>query len=34
MTAPTTALVSGDGLELVAPGERRSATFAISVERA
>jgi galactose mutarotase-like enzyme len=34
MTAPTNALVSGDGLELVAPGERRSATFAISVERA
>ena len=33
MTAPTNALVSGDGLELVPPGESRSATFAITVER-
>ncbi|MDQ3934971.1 MAG: aldose 1-epimerase [Actinomycetota bacterium] len=31
MTAPTNALVSGRDLELVAPGETRSATFAISV---
>ena len=33
MTAPTNALVSGRDLELVPPGETRSATFAISVER-
>ena len=33
MTAPTNALVSGDGLQLVPPGESRSATFAITVER-
>ena len=32
MTAPTNALVSGDGLQLVPPGESRSATFAITVE--
>jgi aldose 1-epimerase len=32
MTAPTNALVSGDGLGLVPPGESRSATFAITVE--
>lgn len=31
MTAPANALVSGEGLTLVEPGERRSATFAISV---
>jgi len=31
MTAPADALVSGDALELVPAGERRSATFAISV---
>jgi aldose 1-epimerase len=34
MTAPTNALVNGRDLPLVAPGETRSATFAISVERA
>ena len=34
MTAPTDALRSGRGLELVEPGERRAATFAISVTRA
>ena len=34
MTAPTNALASGRDLELVPPGETRSATFAISVERA
>jgi aldose 1-epimerase len=34
MTAPTDALRSGQGLELVEPGERRTATFAISVTRA
>jgi galactose mutarotase-like enzyme len=34
MTAPTNALVSGDGLQLVPPGESRSATFSITVERA
>ena len=34
MTAPTNALASGQDLELVPPGETRSATFAISVERA
>ena len=33
MTAPTDALVSGRDLPLVAPGETRSATFAITVER-
>jgi hypothetical protein len=33
MTAPTNALASGDRLELVPPGETRSATFAISVAR-
>ena len=33
MTAPTNALVSGDGLEVAAPGESRSATFSVSVER-
>ena len=31
MTAPTNALVSGDGLQLVPPGDRRSATFSITV---
>jgi galactose mutarotase-like enzyme len=31
MTAPTNALVSGDGLRLVAPGERFRASFAITV---
>jgi aldose 1-epimerase len=34
MTAPTDALRSGRGLEFVEPGERRTATFAISVTRA
>jgi galactose mutarotase-like enzyme len=34
MTAPTNALVSGDGLALVPPGESRSATFSITVEAA
>jgi aldose 1-epimerase len=34
MTAPTNALVSGDDLQLVPPGDSRSATFAITVERA
>ena len=33
MTAPTNALVSGQGLQLVPPGESRSATFGVSVER-
>src|SRR4051794_18754673 len=33
MTAPTNALVSGQHLPLVPPGESRSAAFAISVER-
>ncbi len=32
MAAPTNALRSGDGLRLLAPGERHSATFAISVQ--
>jgi aldose 1-epimerase len=32
MTAPTNALVSGDALALVPPGESRSATFAVTVE--
>ena len=32
MTAPTNALVSGNGLELVPPGESRSATFSVTVE--
>jgi aldose 1-epimerase len=32
MTAPTNALVTGDGLEVVAPGESRSSTFSVSVE--
>ena len=31
MTAPTNALVSGQDLQLVAPGESRSATFTVSV---
>jgi galactose mutarotase-like enzyme len=34
MTAPTNALASGRDLQLAAPGEPRSATFAISVARA
>jgi aldose 1-epimerase len=34
MTAPTNALVSGRSLELVPPGESRTATFAIRVDRA
>jgi galactose mutarotase-like enzyme len=34
MTAPTDALCSGRDLSLVPPGETRSATFAIRVERA
>jgi galactose mutarotase-like enzyme len=34
MTAPTNALVSGQGLELVPPGGSRSATFSVSVEKA
>lgn len=34
MTAPTDALRSGRGLELVPPGESRSATFAIRIEPA
>jgi aldose 1-epimerase len=34
MTAPTNALVTGDGLTLVAPGERYVATFSITVESA
>jgi aldose 1-epimerase len=33
MTAPTNALVSGQDLQLVPPGESRSATFSVSVER-
>jgi aldose 1-epimerase len=33
MTAPTNALISGQGLHLVPPGESRSATFSVSVER-
>lgn len=33
MTAPTNALLSGDRLPLVAPGERHRATFSITVER-
>ena len=33
MTAPTNALNSGDRLSLVAPGERYTATFSITVER-
>ena len=32
MTAPTNALVSGTGFELVAPGKSRSATFSVAVE--
>jgi galactose mutarotase-like enzyme len=32
MTAPTNALISGQGLALVPPGESRSATFSVSVE--
>jgi galactose mutarotase-like enzyme len=32
MTAPTNALVAGDGLAVVAPGERHRATFSITVE--
>jgi hypothetical protein len=31
MTAPTNALVSGDGLRLVAPGERDVTAFSIRV---
>jgi aldose 1-epimerase len=34
MTAPTNALVSGQDLQLVRPGESRSATFSVSVEKA
>ena len=34
MTAPTNALVSGQDLQLVPPGESRSAAFSVSVERA
>jgi galactose mutarotase-like enzyme len=34
MTAPTNALVSGQDLQLVPPGESRSATFSVTVERA
>jgi galactose mutarotase-like enzyme len=33
MTAATNALISGDRLSLVAPGERYTATFSITVER-
>ena len=33
MTAPTNALVSGTDLQVVPPGESRSATFSVSVER-
>jgi aldose 1-epimerase len=33
MTAPTNALATGDGLTLVAPGGRYTATFSIAVER-
>jgi aldose 1-epimerase len=33
MTAPTNALNSSDRLSLVAPGERYTATFSITVER-
>ena len=33
MTAPTNALSSGDRLALVAPGERYTATFSITVTR-
>jgi galactose mutarotase-like enzyme len=33
MTAPTNALVSGADLQVVPPGESRSATFSVSVER-
>jgi galactose mutarotase-like enzyme len=33
MTAPTDALRSGMGLELIPPGESRTATFAIRVQR-
>ena len=32
MTAPTNALVSGEGLQLVRPGERFEATFRLRVE--
>lgn len=32
MTAPTNALVSGMALTILAPGERYSATFSITVE--
>ena len=31
MTAPTNALLSGDGLRLLAPGESLTASFAIAV---
>ena len=31
MTAPTNALVTGDGLRAVAPGERAAAQFAVRV---
>ena len=33
MTAPTNALLSGDGLRLLAPGEQHVAVFSIAVER-
>ncbi|MFM9126818.1 MAG: hypothetical protein ACKOTA_04515 [Solirubrobacterales bacterium] len=33
MTAPTNALASGDGLQVVEPGESFTATFTIAVER-
>ncbi|MGZ6705760.1 MAG: aldose epimerase family protein [Solirubrobacteraceae bacterium] len=33
MTAPTNALVSGDGLRLLAPGASHAATFSITVDR-
>ena len=32
MTAPANALCSGEGLRLLAPGERFSASFAVCVE--
>jgi len=33
MTAPTSALTSGRGLQLVAPGERFRAVFRIRIDR-
>jgi hypothetical protein len=33
MTAPTNALVTGDGLEFVAPGATTSSTFVVEVAR-